>query len=287
MKVSLLGISIDKVNLTESAQIIEGWIQSSKSNYVVTPNVEMIVAAQSDLEFRQVLNSAGLGIPDSARIGWGIYMQNQPNYLKRVVFWPFFLSPGLLPGEKFPVTTGTDLMENLIQLSQEKGYRIGLLGGRRNVAIKLYECLRAKYPGINIDFIQENLLVDENGDQTFFKFENLVGSRENKVISDAKEQDFYDNLKSRNLDILFVAFGHPKQEKWMSKNLHLTNVKVMIGVGGAFDYLSGQVHRAPIWTRKLGLEWLFRLILQPWRIIRFGSLIRYIYLILFSKPAIK
>ncbi len=82
------------------------------------------------------------------------------------------------------------------------------------------------------------------------------------------------------LDLLFVAFGHIKQEKWIANNLEKIPVKVMMGVGGAFDYLSGNVLRAPKWVRSLGLEWLFRLVLQPWRIKRQLSLFMFLWLII-------
>lgn len=282
-RIKLLSTPVDKITFSESVAIIESWIEAKKQNYVVTPNVEMIMAAQNDQNFRNILNDSGLAIPDSARLGWAIKERATKNFLKRVIFWPFFLFPRLMPGNDFPVVTGTDLMEKLVNLSQEKGYRIGLLGGLEGVAVKLYERLHNFYPDIKVEFVQENLQVDNNGNHKFFDFENLVGKRENKVLSDAREQDFYHNLNSRKLDLLFVAFGHPKQEKWMSKNLALTNVTVMIGVGGAFDYLSGQVRRAPPIFRSMGLEWFFRLLQQPWRIFRFGSIVKFVFLVLFSK----
>ena len=81
------------------------------------------------------------------------------------------------------------------------------------------------------------------------------------------------------LDLLFVALGHIKQEKWIAANLDKIPVHLAMGVGGAFDYLSGRVPRAPKWMRDLGFEWLFRLIMQPWRIKRqlaLGQYIRYL-----------
>lgn len=81
-------------------------------------------------------------------------------------------------------------------------------------------------------------------------------------------------------DLLFIAFGAPKQEKWISGNLGKVPAKVMMGVGGAFDYLSGSVPRAPGFVRKIGFEWLFRLIVQPWRIKRQLSLIKYLILLM-------
>ena len=69
--------------------------------------------------------------------------------------------------------------------------------------------------------------------------------------------------------ILLVGLGSPKQEKWIYENLaKIPSVKVAIGVGGAFDFISGRIKRAPEFLQKIGLEWLWRLVLQPWRIKR-------------------
>jgi N-acetylglucosaminyldiphosphoundecaprenol N-acetyl-beta-D-mannosaminyltransferase len=75
--------------------------------------------------------------------------------------------------------------------------------------------------------------------------------------------------------MLFVAFGFPKQEEWIVTHLEKIPVTAAMGVGGAFDYLSGKVSRAPRLMRKFGLEWLFRLLHQPWRIKRQASLVAF------------
>jgi UDP-N-acetyl-D-mannosaminuronic acid transferase (WecB/TagA/CpsF family) len=214
LRLKLLSVPIDSVTLDEAVQTVEKWVKSKKADYVVTPNLEMIMLAQGDSEFIKVLNQSGLAIPDSARLGWGIKMQAVP-FLKRLLLWPFFLLPTSMPGNSLPVTTGTDLMEKMISVSNEKGFRIGLLGGQKNVAIKLAERLKAKFSKLQVEFIQENLNVDTNGNHSFFEMQNLIGFRQNNVISDAKEADFYENLNSRKLDLLFVAFG------WVRQNGHL------------------------------------------------------------------
>ena len=90
-------------------------------------------------------------------------------------------------------------------------------------------------------------------------------------------------LKDKKIDILFVAFGSPKQEIWIADNLKALPAKIIVGVGGAFDFISGKVPRAPKVFRSLGLEWLFRLSIQPWRIKRQLSLIKFVVLILKEK----
>lgn len=149
--------------------------------------------------------------------------------------------------------SGVDLMEGVVREVSKQPITVGLLGGRQNVAEEASECLKKRYPDLKISF----------------------------AISDWPESE----AKSRSLvcDILFVALGHPKQEFWISKNLEKIDVKIAMGVGGAFDFLSGRVPRAPKTVRSLGFEWLFRLIVQPWRIRRQISLIYFVLLILREK----
>ena len=142
---------------------------------------------------------------------------------------------------------GVDFMEKLIELVAEKAFTVGFLGGRGQVAERTVERLKKKYPALNVKFVSE-------------------------------EPDDIPKL-----DILFVAFGHPKQEYWIYENLPKLNVGVAMGVGGSFDFLSGKVPRAPLWVRKIRMEWLFRLIIQPRRIKRQRRLFKYVTLILWQR----
>lgn len=130
---------------------------------------------------------------------------------------------------------GSDLVESVCRIIAGKPITVGFLGGKQNVAERASNCLKEKIPNLKVAFAKEE-----------------PGS----------------SLRDLSCDILFVAFGSPKQEKWIYSNLSELPVKVVMGVGGAFDFISGDSPRAPIWIRKIGLEWLFRLIIQPWRIKR-------------------
>lgn len=230
MKVNLLGVKIDDVTEIEALSKIEKWIWNPGKHMVVTPNPEFLMAAQHDEIFRKILNEADLAIPD----GVGLKLSGK---VKNTVY-------------------GTDLMEKLIAKSAEKGFVIGLLGGRKGIALKLKDCLEKQYQTISVGFVSNGGKIDINGKTTD------------------------DNApKIPPLDILFVAFGHIKQEKWIKNNLDRIPVKIAMGVGGAFDYLSGSTPRAPKIIRKLGFEWLFRLIIEPWRFKRQLSLLKYLYLI--------
>lgn len=159
-----------------------------------------------------------------------------------------------LSGDIQSTTSGIDLMEALIKKAAEGGFTTGFLGGRDEVADKAAERLKKKYPKLKIVFA-------ESGGQI------------------RKDGSLPSSISIPTTDILFVAFGQVKQEKWIAKNLPHIAVKVVMGVGGAFDYLSGDVPRAPQWLRGLGLEWLFRLVIQPWRIKRQLVLIKFAWLI--------
>lgn len=144
---------------------------------------------------------------------------------------------------------GVDLVEKVAEAISDKPITIGLVGGRKNVAQMTSECLKEKYPSLKVSFAVEE----------------------------------WENVKNPSCDILFVAFGSPKQEKWIHENLNKIDVKVAIGVGGAFDFISGNVKRAPKWMRRLGLEWLFRLVTQPWRWRRQTALAKFVFLVLKEK----
>lgn len=142
---------------------------------------------------------------------------------------------------------GVDLMEKLCERVSKGTEIVGFLGGRNNVAEEAAECLQKKYPGLKVGF---------------------AGG------------EWPSTPVTPQLDILFVAYGFPKQEEWIYQNLEKIPVTVAMGVGGAFDYLSGNVPRAPKVVRNLGFEWLFRLIVQPWRIKRQLALIEFMYLVM-------
>ncbi|WP_350342408.1 WecB/TagA/CpsF family glycosyltransferase [Proteinivorax tanatarense] len=136
---------------------------------------------------------------------------------------------------------GIDLFLNLVELSETKGYNIYLLGATEETVKKVNSVLKQKYPDLNI-----------------------VGYR-NGYFSKSEEQDILEDISSKAVDMLFVAFGSPKQEKWAYRNLSKTNALFCMGVGGSFDVLAGINKRAPIFMQKAGLEWFHRFLQEPRR----------------------
>lgn len=251
---NILGVSVDKIDLDEAVDLVKGWLLKGGKHYIVTTNIEFIMAARKDATYQRILNKADLSISDSSRLDWAYKILREKNFFKKIALWPFFLAPDLLK-RKIPTTPGIDLMENLCKLADDQVFRVGFLGGGEGVADKTAECLQKEYPRLKISFAKSGGRVNQEG-----------------------EMD--DRLALPSCDLLFVAFGQIKQEKWIVRNIDRVDARVFMGVGGAFDYLSGRVPRAPKALRSLGLEWLFRGFIQPWRIKRFFSLLQFIFLVM-------
>lgn len=158
--------------------------------------------------------------------------------------------------------SGVDLLEGLAALAEEHGFNMFLLGAPEGVAGKAAEVLKEKHSKLKIAGTYSGSAASEFDDET------------NKAIGNKK------------IDILAVAYGAQKQEKWIARNLPHLNVKLAIGVGGALDYISGEKKRAPGFIQKIGLEWAFRLISEPSRFKRQLALPYFVYLVLKrSSPA--
>lgn len=137
--------------------------------------------------------------------------------------------------------TGMDLTWELAKLAAENGYSIYFLGAKPGVAALAAKRIKLIYPNLKI-----------------------AGS----YCGSPHEEGIVGKINDANPDILLVAFGAPKQEKFIFAYKNELKVKVAVGVGGTFDYISGNVKRAPRWMRSLGLEWLYRLFRQPSRLGR-------------------
>src|SRR6266849_1910731 len=155
--------------------------------------------------------------------------------------------------------TGVDLIPKLAALCARRGFRLYLLGAAPGVADELARQLQDDHPDLKVDA--------------------HAGSPD--PSSDA---DTLARIRAARPQVLLVAYGAPKQEKWIDRmGERLDGVAVAMGVGGSFDYLTGRVPRAPLWMRRAGMEWMFRLAMQPWRIRRMAVLPAYALKVLRSR----
>jgi len=148
--------------------------------------------------------------------------------------------------------TGTGLLPEIARLCAARNTGLFLLGGQPGVAEMTSAVLRHDIPGLKIAGISS----DDPGPAT--------------------DKRTIEAINCSGATVLAVAYGCPKQDYWIGRNRgELTSVRVAIGVGGAFDFISGQVPRAPRWMRRVGMEWLFRLWLEPSRARRMMALPRF------------
>lgn len=152
---------------------------------------------------------------------------------------------------------GSDLVYRLAQACSDHGWRLFLLGAAPGVAEEAAAVLKDLYPALIIA-------------GTF------AGSPDPR-----EDQALVQRINHSKADMLFVAYGAPRQDKWINRNLdRLTTTHLAIGVGGSLDFITGRSVRAPRWIQKLGLEWLHRLIKEPWRWRRMLALPQFVWKII-------
>lgn len=150
--------------------------------------------------------------------------------------------------------TGVDMMERLLQFAAQEGHGVFFYGAKEEVVSEAKRKLEERYPSLQIVGYENGYVTDH---------EKLVES-----------------INQSGATLLFVALGSPKQELWIREHMPKLNVKVFQGVGGSFDVFAGKVKRAPLFFRKLGLEWFYRLMKEPKRLKRQLNLPRFLWRVL-------
>lgn len=247
--IKIMGIKIDKITMEGALNRVEEFLNGEATKTIYTPNTEIIMNAQKDNKFKQVLNEGDLVVPD----GIGLI------YASRIKKHP-------LPER----VTGFDISMGIINIAHTRGLRLFLLGGEEGVADIAAKKIKDNY---------DNILIagTNNG---YFKGVH-TGYESHK-----EEMDIIDKINDGDTDILFVGLGAEKQEKWIHKNKDKLKCKIIIGNGGTIDVLAGKVKRAPDIYQRLGLEWLYRLVKEPKRLKRQTVLPLFMLKILFSSKDI-
>lgn len=260
-RVNILGVPIDHVTKQGAIERIETMIQARLPSQVATVNPEFIMAALRQPTFRTVLRSAELTVPDGAGIrGAATFLS-----LQRPQWQPAAVITGLmqglyvgicllfqLPPVRTPLSetvTGIDLIESISRRAAQKGWRLYLVGEDPGVAEAAATVLQERYPSLQIAGAEEGLRKGTTPDA------NTISA-------------LVDRIAAARPDVLLVAFGAPKQDIFIAEHKQALGVPVMIGVGGSFNFITGRAKRSPAWLQQVGLEWLWRVIYEPWRVPR-------------------
>ncbi len=238
-----LGVPVNNCTLSEAAshvfKLVDAYEQDQKPKYVATLNVDFLVNALGfraskprHPELLEVLRSASLVTADGFPVVW----------LSRIC--------GRALKER---VAGSDLVPLLAKHAAYRKASLYLLGGGNGVAKAAAAKLEAVNPGLDIAGAESPFVYTE-GDQ----------------LKDYEESDadLVKKINESGADILLLGLGNPKQEIWFNRNKHRLNVPVSIGVGGTFEFIVGNIKRAPKWMRQANLEWVYRMTQDPKRLVK-------------------
>ncbi|MGJ5642999.1 WecB/TagA/CpsF family glycosyltransferase [Formosa sp. S-31] len=216
-----LNTSVDNFTMRETVdRINQSIVENIRLRHVVV-NASKIVEMQRDLELRKSVNNCDIINADGMAVVWASKICGKP--LKERV-------------------AGIDLMENLIELAHNKGYKVYFLGAKEEIVSKVVNHYSKKYS------------------------KDLIAGYRNGYFLKEEEKDIAAEISSSGAQLLFVAISSPKKENFLYQNRkELSKVNFTMGVGGSFDVVSGLVKRAPLWMQNSGLEWFYRFLQEPKR----------------------
>lgn len=224
-------------------EVIDEAIQNNKHINHVVINAGKVVAMQTDKQLYESVVSCDLINADGQSIVWA----------------------GRFLGLQIPErVAGIDLMQNLVRLAHEKGYKCFFLGAKEEVVKKVVDLYTEKYSS------------------------SIIAGYRNGYFKQDEEEEVAKQIAASNAQILFVAISSPKKENFQYKyREHLKNINFTMGVGGSFDVIAGVTKRAPEWMQRIGLEWFYRFLQEPgrmWKRYLVGNS-KFIYLIFKTKFA--
>ncbi|MEE8369979.1 MAG: WecB/TagA/CpsF family glycosyltransferase [Dehalococcoidia bacterium] len=261
--VEVLGIRFHDLSRSEAAQAIAELARTGRQAYVVKPYSEFMPQAARESRLRDLLNGADLCLADGVGILWAAhYLALAGGRLAALAQLPLSLAaialdPRALRRPLRENMAGVDLTWEMLERLDETGATVFLLGGTRKEVRGTRRSIEARFA---------NLRVVGDGPGYF----EMIGPENERVI---------EAINAAEPQVLLVAMGFPRQETWIAANLPRLRVNVAVAEGGSFSFLSGATARAPRWLQQVGLEWLFRLLRQPWRLRRQLAIPRFVWLV--------
>lgn len=222
-RIIVAGVPVDHFSLETAVAELQQRIRDGIHTLVMFVNVFKVAEFHSNPALRISMEGAEMLLADGIPIVWA----------SRI------LGNGL-PGR----VTGVDLMQAVLAMCTEQGYRVFLLGAHQETLLAAVKALNRRYPKLQI-----------------------AGFR-NGYFKDDEEDTIADEINNSHADVLFLGMSSPRKELWASRNFSRLSVRVCQCVGGTFEIIAGTKHRAPRWMQVAGLEWSYRLLQEPRRLWR-------------------
>jgi len=263
--VNILGVKIISSSKEGVLREVQSSFKSSSKYNIVTPNPEQILMAQDDLQFKDILNSANMAIPDGIGLVAAAKFNSLPRPENLITRYFVLFVQGLGIGfstlfdrswleSELKLIKGREIFIELIKLANKKGWKVVLVGDKYLSAQKAAKKLKLNFIKLEIvGFSGPDL--DENG----MPFSKKDSELEKKVVQ---------KINKEKPDLLFIGFRAPVQEKWLYRWYKNLDFKCSMVVGGTFDYTSGKKPLPPGWVDDLNLEWLWRLVNKDQKIKR-------------------
>ncbi|HCR36198.1 hypothetical protein A2130_03365 [Candidatus Woesebacteria bacterium GWC2_33_12] len=232
---NILGIRLDSTRKEKLLSEIRSKLESKEKFYIVTPNPEIVLVATNDWLLRKTILRSSFSVPD------GIGLKFAYKFLHN---------------EDVEVIKGRELFLDILKIANEMNLRVYFMGGENNEAELAMNKLKNIYPKIAF--------------KTYHKFPKYTLMGQPASENDKNlHRKIIGNIKLFEPDLIFVGLGCPKQEKWIYRNIYRMKFQssAMV-VGGTFKFIAGLSKLPPKWLASLGLEWLWRVIHEPKRIIR-------------------
>lgn len=261
-RVEVLGVPFDALTRAEAAEAIVRLAKDGGKHYVVKPYSEFMPPVVRDAALREIITGASLCLADGVGVLWAAhYLSLRGGGLRALLQFPLSLAalvanPGALRQPLPQAMRGVDFTWEMLAALDRAGLSVYLLGGTAAEVRGTAERIAERLPGLQVAGTRAGYL--KRGDD-----EGVVAE-----------------INASRADVLLVAMGFPRQERWIAANLPLLDVRVAVAEGGSFSFMSGAVSRAPRIMRRLGLEWLYRLVRQPWRLRRQVALPVFVWLVL-------
>ena len=222
-RITILNINIDVLNVSETIDVVEKYTIQKEPLHLMGVNADKLNECNKNNKLQEIVNSCGVINADGASVVMASKYLGKP-----------------LPER----VAGIDLMQDLVGLSEKKGYSIYLLGAKQEIVEKTAKVLMTRYPSLKIVGVHDG------------------------YFNETEWENVSNKIKQVTPDIVFVGITSPIKEYLIEYLQNKGNTSVFMGVGGAFDVVSGHIPRAPIWMQNLNLEWLFRVMKEPRRLFK-------------------